>query len=103
MKSVNQIFKHNIELLNEPEVQELIDYIYDLETQVMESTSTTQYSREIDLEETIRDIFHSCNGILKEDEWNQRFGEYPPIDFKNAIIELKRYISKQCKYYNIDL
>ena len=103
MKSINQIFKNNVELLNEPEVQELIEYTYDLETQVMESTSTTQYSREIDLEETIRDIFHSCNSILKEDEENQRFREYPPVDFKEAIIELKKYIAKQCNYYNIDL
>ena len=103
MKSINQIFKNNVELLNEPEVQELIEYTYDLETQVMESTSTTQYSREVDLEETIRDIFHSCSGILKEDEENQRFREYPPVDFKEAIIELKKYIAKQCHYYNIDL
>jgi hypothetical protein len=69
----------------------------------MESTSTTQYSREIDLEETIRDIFYSCNRILKEDEDNQRFKEYPPVDFKEAIVELKKYIAKQCHYYKIDL
>ena len=103
MKSINQIFKNNAELLNEPEVQEIIEYIYDLETQVINTSFTTQYSREIDLKETIRDIFNSCNSILKEDAENQRFKEHPPVDFKEAIIELKKYIAKQCHYYNIDL
>jgi hypothetical protein len=103
MKSINQIFRSNPNLLNEPEVEELIEYIYELETQVMEHTTNSKYSREVDLEETIRDIFTSCKGILVEDEESQRFREIPPPDFREAIISLKGYIIDQCEYYKIRL
>ncbi len=103
MKSVNQIFRGNPNLLREPEVEELVQYVLDLENQVMEQASNNYYSREVDLEEIIRDISISCTQILKEDAESQRFREIPPPDFREAIISLKGYIIDQCEYYKIRL
>lgn len=101
MRSINQIFRSNPHLLKEPEVEELVQYVLDLETRVMEHATNTQYSREVDLEETILDILTSCTQILKEEEESQRFREVPPPDFREAIISLKGYIIDQCEYYKI--
>ncbi len=101
MKSINQIFRSNPQLLREPEVEELVQYVLDLETQVMENASNNYYSREVDLEEIIRDILTSCTQVLKEEEESQRFREVPPPDFREAIHLLKRYIIDQCEYYKI--
>lgn len=101
MKSINQIFRSNPDLLKEPEVEELVQYVLDLETRVMEQTTTAQYSREVDLEEIILDILTSCTQILKQEEESQRFRETTPPDFREAIHLLKRYIIDQCEYYKI--
>ena len=103
MKSINQIFRSNPHLLKEPEVEELVQYVLDLENQVMEQARNNYYSREVDLEEIIRDISISCTQILKDDAESQRFRELPSPDFREAIISLKGYIMDQCKYYKIRL
>jgi len=46
MKNINQIFKNNKTLMDNPEVQELIDYCVELEGQVVEKKIDDTYSKE---------------------------------------------------------
>lgn len=100
MKSIKQIFKNNPELMYESEVEELIEYCKELEGQVMEYSLTSNYNKEINVTDIIRDIHNSCAEILKQDE--DRFND-KEIDYKQAIINLDKYIVKLCDEYNIRL
>jgi hypothetical protein len=52
----------------------------------------------------IRDIHKSCGDTIKEDELFQRFpNEVDPVDYKQAIINLRKYISNLCFDYKIGL
>ena len=44
MKSINQIFKNNPDLMESPEVRELIDYCRELEGDIMENTQSEKFS-----------------------------------------------------------
>lgn len=100
MKSIGQIFKYNKSLMDEPEVEELIEYCRELEGQVMECNLTSNYNRENDLIQIIRDIHISCNELSKKE--NDRFDE-DEIDYKEAIINLNKFIIKLCDEYKIRL
>ena len=56
MKSIRQIFKNNLDLLDEPEVQELIEYTQELEGQVLDTKIEKQYDHQDVLLMMIRDI-----------------------------------------------
>lgn len=104
MKSIRQIFKNNLDLLDEPEVQELIEYTQELEGQVLDTKIEKQYDHQDVLLMMIRDIHKSCGDTIKEDELFQRFpNEVDPVDYKEAIINLRKYISNLCFDYKIEL
>jgi hypothetical protein len=46
MKNIKQIFRWNSSLMEEPEVEELIEYCKELEDSLIESTQKTQYNKE---------------------------------------------------------
>ena len=92
MKSINQIFKTNKELLDLPEIQELINYCLELEEELLELKSTSSKSKEQIYLDIIRDIYSSCISTLNHDEEALRFTETEQINFKQAVINLKKYI-----------
>ena len=94
MKSINQIFKDNIPLLDEPEVKELVEYCQELEGQVMENTQSEQFNLEDKLAEVVRDIYISVNQVIKNEEDAERFKEIEHVDFKQCIKNLREFISK---------
>jgi hypothetical protein len=100
MKSVKNIFKNNKPLMDEPEVQELIDYCQELEGYVLDKTDNT---KEILLKELVRDILTSCKDTLKDDEESIRFNEIPRIDFKETIENLSEYIREYLREHKIYL
>lgn len=100
MKSIKQIFKNNPELMYEPEVEDLIEYCRELEGQVMEYSLASNYNKEINVTYIVRDIHISCVEIIKQDE--DRFND-KEIDYKQAIINLDKYIVKLCEEYRIPL
>lgn len=100
MKSIKQIFKSNPELMYEPEVEDLIEYCRELEGQVMEYSLASNYNKEINVTDIVRDIHISCLEIIKQDE--DRFND-KEIDYKEAIINLNKYIVKLCEEYKINL
>lgn len=105
MKSINQIFRNNRELLDVPEVQELAEYARELEGLVMDKKIEDNYDKEDILLGIIRDIYSSCKDTLEQDELHQRFPyEVEPIaDYKESLVNLKRFISNMCREYKINL
>ena len=103
MKSIKQIFKDNPDLMDDPEVGELIDYCRELESQVMETTQTKVWSQEDKLAEAIRDIYSSCNEELNQDKEADRWSDFSHVNFKESIINLKKFIQNFAKDNNFRL
>ena len=93
MKSINQIFKNNKDLMDEVEVQDLIVYCKELEDENINSKFDKSYSFEDKLAEVVRDINSSCIAELKNDENSIRFGESERVDFKTCVENLKKFIT----------
>lgn len=95
MKSINQILKGRSDLIDEPEVLELIEYCRELEDELVEKKQTTDQTTI--LKQLVFEIKTSCTDLLKEDEKADRWSnDFDEIDFKEAIINLKEYISLYC-------
>lgn len=94
MKSINQIFKYNTALLDEPEVQELVEYCKELEDEVVDLRQTDVSVMEGKLAEVVRDIYHSINKTIKEDEEAIRFRETERVDFNEAVLNLRKFLIK---------
>jgi hypothetical protein len=104
MKSINQIFKNNPDLMKDSEVKELIDYCRELEGDVMDSIQSKQFSFEDKLTELARDVFIGIKQILKEDEDHQRFGgDFEKPDYEVAVNNLKQYFLDFAKDNNFRL
>lgn len=84
-------------------VEELIDYCQELEGEVMERKIEDNYNKEHVLRGMLKDIRTSINETLAEDEESIRFNEIPRVDFKQAVINLKNFISQMCYTNNIML
>lgn len=96
MKSIGQIFRNNKQLMDEPEVQELIEYCRELEGEVMDRKIDDNYDKEHVLRGMLKDIRTGINDTLAEDEESVRFNEIPRVDFKQAMLNLKKFISEMC-------
>ena len=105
MKSIRQIFQYRRDLLDEPEVRELIEYAQELEGLVLDKKIDEVHNKEHILLAMIRDIYSSCKDILKQDELHQRFpSEVEPIgDYKDSISNLTKYITDMCRDNKINL
>lgn len=103
MKSVNQIFKNNKHLMDHPEVQELIDYCVDLEGQVVEKKIEDTYSKEEIYLQILKEIYDSCDKTLTDDQLSERFKETLRVDFKEAVINLKKYMGAVSQMYGFML
>ena len=90
MKSINQIFETNPSLKETKEVVELIEYCRELEATVIEYEQAEQFSKEDKLAALVRDIYAACDMTLQDD--NDRYNE-EGVDFKQTIINLKKYLS----------
>lgn len=103
MKSISQIFQGNEHLMDLGPVEELIDYCYDLEGQVLERKIDDTYNKEEIYLQILKDIYESCNQTLEDQKISDRFKEIPPVDFKNAIMNLKIYLESVQRLYRFDL
>lgn len=95
MKSIHQIFRGNEHLMDLGPVEELIDYCQELEGQVMENVIDEQYDKELILLGMIRDIYDSCNGIEEQEMLHERYpNDFPEVDYKDIVVNLKSYIQR---------
>lgn len=95
MKSINQIFKGNEHLMDLEPVGELIEYVRELEDEVIENNQLSDQT--VILKQLISEISSSCSDLLKENEKSERWpSEFEKIDFGSTIINLREYIEKYC-------
>lgn len=95
MKSIHQIFRGNEHLMDLGPVEELIDYCQELEGQVMENVIDEQYDKELILLGMIRDIYDSCKGIEEQEMLHERYpNDFPEVDYKGIVVNLKSYIQR---------
>ena len=95
--------QNNKHLMDHTEVQELIDYCVELEGQVVEKKIDDTYSKEEIYLQMLKEIYDSCDKTLTDDELSERFKETPRVDFKQSIINLKKYMGAVAQMYGFML
>jgi hypothetical protein len=93
MKNIKQLFRGNLELLEKPEVQELIEYTQELEGQVMERKVEDSYDKEHMLKSMLSDILSSCREYEENKILEDRYPElYEKVDADSLVKNLMDYI-----------
>ena len=95
MKNLRDIFKNKFNLLNEPEVEQLLDYCEQLQDEIVEFKFEKNKNKELDMLDMIREVIKGCNSIEKEQTEHQRFG-YEAPNYQATISNLKTYILNRC-------
>jgi predicted RNA-binding protein with EMAP domain len=91
MKKPRDLFKSNTVLLDEPEVQQLLDYCESLEDELVEFKFEKTNNKELIMLDMLKEVVKSCTEIQKLEMEHERFG-YPLPDYSEAIRNLRSYI-----------
>jgi hypothetical protein len=102
MKNKLEIFKKAPELLDEPEVQELLDYCERLEDELVDLKFEKEKNKELIMLDMIKEVIKGCNAIQKEQLEHERFG-YEAPNYQATISNLKSYILDICRINKIYL
>ena len=93
MKNINQIFKNNKHLMDEPEVIELVEYTRELEEIVLQRKIEDSYDKEHILKSMLSDILTSCRDMEDTNQLADRYpGMYEKSDAESLVKNLKTYI-----------
>jgi hypothetical protein len=93
MKNINQIFKNNKHLMDEPEVIELVEYTRELEEIVLQRKIEDSYDKEHMLRSMLLDILTSCRDMEETNQLSERYpGMYEKSDAESLVKNLKTYI-----------
>ena len=82
--------------MEEPEVQELLDYCDGLEDQIIDFKFEQDKNKQLILLDMIKEVVKGCNALEKEQMEHERFG-YEAPNYQETITNLKRYILDVCK------
>jgi hypothetical protein len=104
MKNINQLFRRNPSLLDNPEIQELIVYVQELEGEVLDRKIDDNYDKEHMLKSMLSDILSSC----REYEDNKILQDcypdlYKNIDADTLVKNLMVYILDMNRKNNLKL
>jgi len=102
MKNKLEIFKKAPDLLDEPEVQELLDYCERLEDELVDLKFEKEKSKELIMLDMIKEVIKGCNAIQKEQLEHERFG-YEAPNYQATISNLKSYVLEICRINKIYL
>lgn len=100
MKNKYKIFDKAPELLDEPEVQELLSYCENLEDELVEFRFEKDKNKELVLLDMIKEMLKSCNALEKQQMEHERYGFEAP-DYQESVQSLKNYILEVCKINKI--
>lgn len=104
MKNIKQLFRRRPDLLEKPEVQELIQYTQELEGQVMETKVNESYDKEHVLKSMLSDILLSCREYEENKLLQERYpDQYEKIDSDNLVKSLMGYIMEMNVKNNLGL
>ena len=93
MKNINQIFKNNKHLMDEPEVIELVEYTRELEEIVLQKKIEDSYDKEHMLKSMLQDILISCRDMEDTNQLADRYpGMYEKSEAESLVKNLKTYI-----------
>ncbi len=101
VKTPYKIFKNNPELLDHPEVMELVSEYEEVCDALINLQQISEMSKEKYLEILVREIRESISMELKRDLEAERFGESERVDFKIATKNLRDYINEYCREHKI--
>ena len=96
MKNKLDIFKKAQDLLEEPEVQELLAYCDRLEDELVDFKFEKTNNKELILLDMIREVIKGCDAMEKEQMEHERFG-YDAPNYAEAVSNLKSFILGMCK------
>jgi len=96
MKSINQIFKNNKDIINNKSVIELINYCHQLEDEII--LMKQNISKDDILLDLVREIYYSLIDIISKNKDNDN-----DTNYYNMLKNLKNYISSFSKDYNIKI
>jgi hypothetical protein len=93
MKNIKQLFRRRPDLLEKPEVQELIEYTQELEGNVFEKKIEETYNKEHILKSMLSDILTSCREHEENKLLQDRYPElYEKVDADSLVKNLMDYI-----------
>jgi hypothetical protein len=96
MKNKLDIFKKAQDLLDEPEVQELLEYCDRLEDELVDFKFEKENNKQLIMLDMLKEVIKGCNAIEKEQLEHERYG-YEAPDYRSTISNLKSYILEICK------
>lgn len=96
MKSIQEIFKNNLTLLDEPEVRQLMEYCEQLQDEIVEFKFEKGKNKELAMLDMLKEVIKGCNAIEKEQLEHERFGFEAP-NYQETIVNLKKYILERCR------
>ena len=102
MKNKIELFKKAPELLDEPEVQELLDYCEKLEDELVDFKFEKEKNKQLIMLDMIKEVVKGCNAIEQEQAEHERFG-YEAPNYQVTISNLKSYILEVCRNNKIYL
>jgi hypothetical protein len=102
VKNKLDIFKKAPDLLDEPEVQELLAYCDRLEDELVDFKFEKTNNKELIMLDMIREVIKGCNALEKEQLEHERFG-YDAPNYAEAVSNLKLFILGMCKDHKIYL
>lgn len=104
MKNINQLFRRNPSLLDNPEIQELIVYVQELEGEVLDRKIDDNYDKEHMLKSMLSDILSSCREYEDNKILQDRYPDlYKNIDADNLVKNLMVYILDMNRKNNLKL
>lgn len=96
MKSPREIFKNKPTLLDEPEIEELLEYCEGLEAEIIEFKFEKANNKELVMKDLLQEVIKGCQDLEKEQMEHERFG-YDAPQYIEAILNLKRFILNRCR------
>ena len=79
--------------MDEPEVQELVDYTRELEEMVLQRKIEDSYDKEHMLKTMLSDILTSCRDMEQTNKMSERYPDmYEKSDAESLVKNLKNYI-----------
>jgi hypothetical protein len=104
MKNINQLFRRNPSLLDNPEIQELIVYVQELEGEVLNRKIDDNYDKEHMLKSMLSDILSSCREYEDNKILQDRYPDlYKNIDADTLVKNLMVYILDMNRKNNLKL
>lgn len=95
MKSINKIFETNKSLMDEPEVEELIEYCRELESDIIESKQLKQFSFEDKLTSLVIEIYDGIKEVENQQKEYDRWGDdstFSEPDYRKCVENLGNYL-----------